>query len=120
VRYLAAARREGDVLVVGLNSDASVRRLKGEGRPVNGEADRAEVLASLASVDFVTVFDEDTPFELIRAVQPDVLVKGEDWAEKGVVGREIVEARGGRVVLAPLVPGKSTTSLLGRIRGQEP
>jgi D-beta-D-heptose 7-phosphate kinase/D-beta-D-heptose 1-phosphate adenosyltransferase len=118
VRYLAAARREGDVLVVGLNSDTSVRRIKGEGRPVNPQDDRAEVLASLAAVDYVVVFDEDTPFETIRAVQPDVLVKGEDWRDKGVVGREIVEARGGRVVLAPLVPGRSTSAVIEKIRGE--
>lgn len=118
VRYLAAARREGDVLVVGLNSDASVRRLKGEGRPVNGQDDRAEVLAALASVNYVVVFDDDTPLETIRSVQPDVLVKGEDWRDKGVVGREVVEARGGRVVLAPLVPGRSTTSIVEKIRKQ--
>jgi D-beta-D-heptose 7-phosphate kinase/D-beta-D-heptose 1-phosphate adenosyltransferase len=116
VRYLALARREGDVLVVGLNDDGSVRRMKGDGRPVNAQDDRAEVLAAIASVDFVVLFGEDTPLELIRAVQPDVLVKGEDWADKGVVGREIVEARGGRVVLAPLVPGRSTTSIVEKIR----
>lgn len=116
VRYLAAAKREGDVLVVGLNSDQSVRRIKGEGRPVNPQDDRAEVLASMASVDFVCIFDEDTPLALIQAVQPDVIVKGEDWAEKGVVGREIVEARGGRVVLAPLLEGRSTTSIVEKIR----
>lgn len=118
VRYLAFARRQGDVLVVGLNSDASVRRLKGDGRPVNAEDDRAEVLAALASVDYVTVFDEDTPLELIRALQPDVLVKGEDWKDKGVVGRDVVEARGGKVVLAPLLEGRSTTAIVARIRSK--
>jgi D-beta-D-heptose 7-phosphate kinase/D-beta-D-heptose 1-phosphate adenosyltransferase len=118
VRYLAAARQEGDVLVVGLNDDASVRRIKGEGRPVNLQDDRAEVLASLAPVDYVVLFGEDTPLELIRAVQPDVLVKGADWATKGVVGREIVEARGGRVVLVPLAEGRSTTSIVEKIRKQ--
>ncbi|MCG3134846.1 MAG: Bifunctional protein HldE [Planctomycetes bacterium] len=116
VRYLAFARRQGDVLVVGLNSDDSVRRLKGDGRPVNGQDDRAEVLAALASVDYVTVFGEDTPLDVIRALQPDVLVKGEDWKEKGVVGRDVVEARGGKVVLAPLLEGRSTTAIVARIR----
>lgn len=116
VRYLAFAKREGDVLVVGLNSDASVRRLKGAGRPVNPQDDRAEVLAALESVDFVTVFDEDTPARLVEAVLPDVLVKGQDWADKGVVGREVVEASGGRVVLAPLLEGRSTTAMVERAR----
>jgi D-beta-D-heptose 7-phosphate kinase/D-beta-D-heptose 1-phosphate adenosyltransferase len=116
-RYLAGARAEGDLLVVGLNSDASVRRLKGPGRPVSGFRERAEVLASLACVDFVVEFRESTPERLVRAVDPQVLVKGEDWRTKGVVGRRWVESRGGRVVLAPLVPGRSTTSILKRIRG---
>ena len=113
-RYLQEARREGDLLVVGLNSDASVRRLKGPGRPVVAHEDRAALLASLACVDYVVVFDEDTPLRLVEAIEPDVLVKGEDWREKGVVGREVVEARGGRV---PLLEGRSTTSIVDRIRG---
>jgi D-beta-D-heptose 7-phosphate kinase/D-beta-D-heptose 1-phosphate adenosyltransferase len=116
VRYLAEARSHGDVLVVGLNSDDSVRRLKGAGRPLNTVADRAEVLAALAVVDYVVVFDENVPTPLIEIVQPDVLVKGEDWADKGVVGREWVEAHGGEVYLAPLEPGRSTTSILERAR----
>ena len=115
-RYLAAARSEGDLLVVGLNSDASVRRLKGPGRPVSPFRERAEVLASLSCVDFVVEFREDTPERLVRSVDPQVLVKGEDWRTKGVVGRRWVESRGGRVVLARLVPGKSTTAILRRIR----
>jgi D-beta-D-heptose 7-phosphate kinase/D-beta-D-heptose 1-phosphate adenosyltransferase len=118
VRFLAAARAEGDVLVLGLNADASVRRLKGDGRPVNAEADRIEVLAALATVDAVVVFDEDTPLRLIEDVQPDVLAKGADWADKGVVGRDVVEARGGRVVLIPLHPGRSTTETLRRTGGR--
>jgi D-beta-D-heptose 7-phosphate kinase / D-beta-D-heptose 1-phosphate adenosyltransferase len=118
-RYLGEARREGDVLVVGLNSDGSTRRLKGPGRPVNGQRDRAEVLASLESVDYVVVFDEDTPRRLIERVEPDVLVKGEDWREKGVVGREFVEARGGKVVLVKLLPGRSTTRIVERVRGRK-
>jgi D-beta-D-heptose 7-phosphate kinase/D-beta-D-heptose 1-phosphate adenosyltransferase len=117
-RYLHDARREGDVLVVGVNSDKSVRRLKGAGRPVVAQSDRAELLASLDSVDFVVVFDEDTPLDLIRAVDPDVLVKGEDWKEKGVVGREHVEGRGGKVVLVKLLAGRSTTSIVERVRGR--
>lgn len=117
VRYLAAARDAGDLLVVGVNSDASVRRLsKGPERPLVAEAARAEVLAALAAVDWVTVFDEDTPAELIAAILPDVLVKGADWAPDRVVGREIVEARGGRVVLVPVVEGFSTTALVERLR----
>ncbi len=117
-RYLHEARREGDVLVVGLNSDTSVRRLKGEGRPVVCESDRAELLASLDCVDYVVVFGEDTPLRLIREVEPDVLVKGEDWKEKGVVGRDVVEARGGKVVLVKLLAGRSTTSIVDRVRGR--
>jgi len=116
VRLLRAARAEGDALVVGLNSDASTRRLKGDGRPVIPEAERAEMLLSLSCVDHVVVFDEDTPLDIIRRVMPDVLVKGEDWREKGVVGREFVEYHGGRVVLVPLTPGRSTTEILKRIR----
>jgi D-beta-D-heptose 7-phosphate kinase/D-beta-D-heptose 1-phosphate adenosyltransferase len=117
VRYLAAARDAGDLLVVGINSDASVRRLsKGPERPLVPEAARAEVVAALAAVDWVTVFDEDTPAELIAAVLPDVLVKGADWAPDAVVGREVVEARGGRVLLVPLVEGFSTTALVERLR----
>ncbi len=116
VRYLDAARSEGDVLVVGLNSDASVTRLKGAGRPVNSQADRAEMLSSLASVDYVVPFEEDTPAALVEAVQPDVLVKGEDYRDKVVVGSDFVEARGGRVVLVPLLAGRSTSDLVDRIR----
>ncbi len=119
VRYLQAARNTGDVLVVGLNADDSVRRLKGPERPVNVEGDRAELLASLACVDYVVLFSEDTPLSLIEQVEPDVLVKGEDWRDKGVVGTEFVEARGGRVVLVPLLEGRSTTGIVDRIRGAE-
>jgi D-beta-D-heptose 7-phosphate kinase/D-beta-D-heptose 1-phosphate adenosyltransferase len=118
-RYLHEARREGDVLVVGLNSDESVRRLKGDGRPVVPQDDRAELLASLGCVDYVVVFGEDTPERIIREVEPDVLVKGEDWKDKGVVGREFVEARGGKVVLVKLLPGRSTTSIVERARGRK-
>jgi D-glycero-beta-D-manno-heptose 1-phosphate adenylyltransferase len=116
VRYLGAARALGDVLVLGLNGDASVRRLKGPGRPILTAAERAEVLAGLAAVDHVVVFDEDTPRELIAAIGPDVLVKGADWKLEDIVGRAEVEARGGRVERVSIVPGVSTTELLRRIR----
>jgi D-beta-D-heptose 7-phosphate kinase / D-beta-D-heptose 1-phosphate adenosyltransferase len=115
VRYLAFAREQGDVLIVGLNADAGVARLKGDGRPVNPAQDRAEVLSGLASVDHVVVFHEDDPARLVAEIQPDVLVKGADWEGKVVVGRDTVEGRGGRVVFAPLVPGRSTTATLARI-----
>jgi len=116
VHFLEFARRQGDLLVVGLNSDESVRRLKGPGRPVLSQDERATILAALAAVDFVTIFDEDTPAALIKSLLPDILVKGEDWRDKGVVGRQTVESRGGSVVLAPLVPEKSTTDVIARIR----
>lgn len=118
VRYLEAARALGDLLVVGLNDDHSVRRLKGEGRPVLRSAERAEVVAALGVVDHVIVFGEDTPLALITALAPDVLVKGADWALDDIVGRAEVEARGGRVARIPVVPGLSTTALLRRIRGE--
>ncbi|MCW5891956.1 MAG: D-glycero-beta-D-manno-heptose 1-phosphate adenylyltransferase [bacterium] len=116
VRYLAAARALGDVLVVGLNDDASVRRLKGSGRPILSAAERAEVLAGLAAVDHVIVFAADTPLALIAALAPDVLVKGADWALEDIVGRAEVEAAGGRVERVTVVPGVSTSELLRRIR----
>ena len=117
LRYLSFARAQGDCLVVGLNSDASVRRAKGATRPLVSEADRALLLAALRPVDLVVVFEEDEPRDLIAALQPDVLGKGEDWAHY-VCGRDLVEARGGRVVLAPLVAGLSTTGLVERIQAQ--
>jgi len=117
VRYLREARRLGDLLVVGLNSDASVRTLdKGRERPLVPEAQRAEVLAALACVDYVVVFGEPDPGKLIAELQPDVLVKGGDWAPEQIVGRETVEARGGLVQSIPLVPGVSTTALVEKIR----
>jgi rfaE bifunctional protein nucleotidyltransferase chain/domain len=116
LRYLRAARSHGDVLIVGLNSDASVRRNKGPLRPINPEHERAEVLEALDCVDAVAVFDEETPAEIIRRVQPDVLVKGADWPADQIVGRDTVEARGGRVILEPVEQGYSTTALIERIK----
>jgi len=112
---MARAKSQGDVLVVGVNSDASVRRIKGPSRPLTPEAQRAYLLASRTCVDFVTLFGEDTPIELIRAVSPDVLVKGGDWPKDKIVGRDSVEAKGGQVVSLPLLEGISTTSLVERI-----
>ena len=116
VRYLAEARRLGDLLIVGINSDRSVRAIKEPGRPLNPEGERAEVLLSLACVDAVVVFDEDTPHHLIAQLQPDVLVKGADWAPEEIVGRDIVETRGGHVVRVKLSDNYSTTSLIRRAR----
>jgi D-beta-D-heptose 7-phosphate kinase/D-beta-D-heptose 1-phosphate adenosyltransferase len=118
VRYLQEARSHGEALIVGLNSDASVRRNKGEGRPIVPETERAEALAALACVDAVVQFDEDTPAEIVRAVQPDVLVKGADWPADQIVGRDTVEARGGRVIRVAVERGYSTTALLARIRNR--
>lgn len=116
-RYLADAKALGDVLIVGLNSDRSARALgKAPDRPINTEEERAEVLAALASVDAVVIFDEDTPHAIISAVQPDVLVKGADWGENAIVGRDVVEARGGKVVRVELSSGYSTSLILARIR----
>jgi D-beta-D-heptose 7-phosphate kinase/D-beta-D-heptose 1-phosphate adenosyltransferase len=112
LRYLQAARNHGDVLIVGLNSDASVRRNKGPGRPINPQDERAEVLAALTCVDAVSIFDEDTPADIIRRIQPDVLVKGADWPADQIVGRDTVEARGGSVVLEPVEQGYSTSSIV--------
>lgn len=114
VTYLTFARNQGDALCVGLNSDASVRRNKGDSRPINRQQDRAFVLGALRVVDYVVLFDEDEPRDLIAAVLPDVLVKGKDWAHY-VSGRDIVEAQGGRVVLADMVEGRSTTGTIERV-----
>lgn len=116
VSILDAARREGAALVVGINSDASVHRLKGPTRPVRTSAERALVLAALEAVDAVVVFDEDTPLELVTALEADVIVKGGDYTPETIVGADVVTARGGRVVVVPLVEGQSTTSIIERMR----
>jgi len=119
-RYLQAARELGDVLIVGVNSDASVRALKkAPDRPIVPQAQRAEVVAALGCVDYVVLFDEPDPAALIAALQPDVLVKGGDWTPDRIIGRDLVEARGGIVRTIPLVPDVSTTSLIERIRGRK-
>jgi rfaE bifunctional protein nucleotidyltransferase chain/domain len=115
VDLLLAARETADALVVGINSDASVRRLKGPTRPVRGEADRAYVLAALEPVDLVVVFAEDTPLELVKLLEPDVIVKGGDYTEDSIVGASEVRSRGGRVVIVPLTPGQSTTAIIGKL-----
>lgn len=118
VDVLIGARARGDTLVVGVNSDASVRRLKGPERPVRNEGERAYVLAALECVDAVTLFEQDTPLELVQALQPDVIVKGGDYSPDTVVGANVVRARGGEVVIIPLTPGHSTTSTIERLRGR--
>ena len=117
-RLLQQARELGDLLIVGLNSDASVRRVKGPSRPVLSEDERAEVLSALASVDYVVLFDDPDPGSTIAALVPDVLAKGADWAKDQIVGRETVEGRGGRVVTIPLVEGSSTSGIIDRILEQ--
>jgi rfaE bifunctional protein nucleotidyltransferase chain/domain len=116
VTYLQQAKALGDLLVIGLNSDSSVKKLKGEVRPVVAENDRALVLSALRSVDFVVLFDEETPFELIKSIKPDFLVKGGDYTPDSIVGADIVKDSGGQVVVIPFVEGKSTTSILDKIR----
>ena len=116
IALLEAARREGDRLVVAINSDASVARLKGAGRPLVPQAERAEALRALESVDAVVIYDQETPIDVVRALRPDVLVKGADWAADAIVGRAEVEQLGGRVVRVPLVPGRSTSALVAGIR----
>jgi D-beta-D-heptose 7-phosphate kinase/D-beta-D-heptose 1-phosphate adenosyltransferase len=116
VKLLSDAKRFGDILVVGLNSDSSVRKIKGKSRPIRSQRERAAILASLAAVDFVTIFHEPTPLEVIKTLVPDVLVKGGDWRKDSIVGARFVESRGGRVVRVPLLKGYSTTSLIRRIK----
>jgi len=113
--YLAAARALGDFLVVGVNSDASVKRLKGNKRPIMPESARAQLLAALAAVDFVTIFDEDDPYQLIKLLEPDILVKGGDWDTGTIIGRDLVEARGGSVQSLPFIDQYSTTSIIEEI-----
>ena len=119
IELLKFCKSQGDIVVVGLNSDNSVRAIKGPDRPINNQDDRVTVLAALGTVDYITVFDEPDPLELIKKVKPDILVKGEDWAQKGVVGREFTESYGGKVVLAPLVEGKSSTATIEKMRSLE-
>jgi D-beta-D-heptose 7-phosphate kinase/D-beta-D-heptose 1-phosphate adenosyltransferase len=116
VRYLQRARSLGDRLIVGLNADVSVRRNKGPARPITPENERAEILSALECVDAVVIFDQDTPADIVRLVQPDILVKGADWPADQIVGRDTVEARGGKVVLVPVEQGHSTSAIVQRIR----
>lgn len=120
VDVLLGARAEGAALIVGLNSDASVRRLKGPTRPVRSQSERAYVLAAFEMVDAVVIFEEDTPLELVTRLQPDVIVKGGDYAPDTIVGADVVRARGGRVVVIPLVAGQSTTSIIARLHRDSP
>jgi rfaE bifunctional protein nucleotidyltransferase chain/domain len=120
VRTLEAARALGDVLVIAINSDDSVRRLKGPGRPIVPAAERAEVLAALSCVDYVVIFDELDPRRVVETLEPDVLVKGGDWSLETIIGREEVEGRGGRVVVLPDIPGMRTSDLISRVRGDPP
>ncbi len=115
IKYLSRAKKAADILVVGLNSDSSVKTIKGKGRPINNQHDRARVLASLSFVDYVTIFDEETPERLIRMIRPDVLVKGADWKTKDIVGSDFVKSYGGRVIRIPFVKGHSTTSIINKI-----
>jgi D-beta-D-heptose 7-phosphate kinase/D-beta-D-heptose 1-phosphate adenosyltransferase len=116
IEFLKFCKAQGDIVVVGLNSDSSVKIIKGKDRPINNQNDRAAVLAAFEPVDYVTIFDEPDPLDLIKKVKPDILVKGQDWEQKGVIGQEFVESYGGKVVLAPLVDGKSSTSVIDKIR----
>jgi D-beta-D-heptose 7-phosphate kinase/D-beta-D-heptose 1-phosphate adenosyltransferase len=118
IEYLKFCKSHGDIVVVGLNSDNSVRQLKGPTRPINNQHERAAVLAALEYVDYVVIFDRPDPLELVEQVKPDILIKGVDWAEKGVIGREFVESYGGKVILAPMVDGKSTTATLEKMKRQ--
>jgi D-beta-D-heptose 7-phosphate kinase/D-beta-D-heptose 1-phosphate adenosyltransferase len=119
IEFLKFCKSQGDVLIVGLNSDSSVKTIKGPDRPVNNQHDRSAVLAAMETVDYITVFDEPDPLNLIKTVKPDILVKGRDWTDKGVIGREFVESCGGRVVLAPLVEGRSTSGTIEKIKSLE-
>lgn len=115
ISYLYKAKNLGDVLIIGLNSDSSIKRIKGEKRPILPQNERAYILSALEMVDFVVMFEEDTPYELIKRVRPDVLVKGGDWDIENIVGKDIVESYGGKVLNIPFVEGKSTTNIIERI-----
>ncbi|MEK6691806.1 MAG: D-glycero-beta-D-manno-heptose 1-phosphate adenylyltransferase [Nitrospirota bacterium] len=115
VRYLEKARGFGDILVVAINTDSSIKRIKGRERPITPQGERAEVLASLGCVDYVTFFNEDTPYELIEMLRPGILVKGGDWKKKDIVGSDIVEGSGGRVYAIPYIRGASTTGIIKRV-----
>jgi rfaE bifunctional protein nucleotidyltransferase chain/domain len=115
IRYLTKARKMGDLLIVGLNTDRSVRMIKGDKRPIVSEKERAEVLAALEIVDYVVLFDEPDPLRLIAALKPDILVKGADWSKDEIVGREVVEKAGGKIARIPLVPGSSSTNVIEKI-----
>jgi len=119
IEFLRFCKLQGDIVIVGLNSDSSVKTIKGAGRPINNQYDRAAVLAALETVDYITVFDEPDPLNLIKKVKPDILVKGQDWAQKGIVGSEVVESYGGKVVLAPVVEGKSSSATIEKIKSLE-
>ena len=120
IEFLKFCKAQGNVVILGLNSDSSVKKFKGPDRPVNNQHDRAAVLAALETVDYIVIFDDPDPLKTIEKVTPDVLVKGADWADKGVIGREFVESHGGKVVLAPLVEGKSSTSTIEKIQAIRP
>jgi len=117
VEYLEAAKRLGDVLIIGLNSDDSVRRLKGTERPINREEDRAIVLSGLESVDYVVIFEEDTPFKLIKLIKPDFLVKGSDWKTEAIIGSDIVKSYGGKVIRLNFIPGYSSSYVIDKLKG---
>jgi len=119
IEFLRFCKLQGDIVIVGLNSDSSVKAIKGADRPINNQYDRAAVLAALETVDYITVFDEPDPLNLIKKVKPDILVKGQDWAQKGIVGREVVESYSGKVVLAPLIEGKSSSATIEKIKSLE-
>ena len=116
IRYLQLARNEGQYLIVGLNSDQSVKAIKGYGRPIIPELERAEMLAALCFVDYVCIFHEDSPYELIHVLEPDILVKGGDWPKEKIIGRDLVESRGGKVLTIPFVKDKSTTNIILTIK----
>lgn len=116
VKYLEDAKAKADILVVGLNSDASIKRIKGASRPINRQADRARMLEALSAIDYITIFSEDTPLKLIQALKPDILIKGRDWSVRKIVGADFIRASGGSVVTVPYLKGYSTTGLIEKIK----